>query len=241
MRVEQVDFVSVPTRDVQRSLASTARSSASPRASTARRAGSAERHFLVLESRSRRRPFRANTAGIALRVADVEAAVEEFRAAGGEVIGVEDSGVATWASSRIRKATCSSSTAATRRRRSVARAELLERYRVADADDDGRVVALHRPRRLRSGRLCPERPCPGPGPGTMLEIDVAGLATVGASVEIERAPENSVRAPRRVASSARELVGSDESSPPRTRPAGSTGCWCTCRRASSWSSRSTCA
>jgi predicted enzyme related to lactoylglutathione lyase len=37
--------------------------------------------------------FEANTAGIGLRVADVEAAVEEFRAAGGEVIGIEDSGV----------------------------------------------------------------------------------------------------------------------------------------------------
>ena len=38
-------------------------------------------------------PFQANTAGVGLRVADVEAAVEEFRTAGGEVIGIEDSGV----------------------------------------------------------------------------------------------------------------------------------------------------
>ena len=38
-------------------------------------------------------PFQANTAGIALRVADVAAAVEEVSAAGAEVIGIEDSGV----------------------------------------------------------------------------------------------------------------------------------------------------
>jgi len=38
-------------------------------------------------------PFDANMAGIGLRVADVSSAVEEFRSAGGEVIGIEDSGV----------------------------------------------------------------------------------------------------------------------------------------------------
>jgi len=50
VNVEQVDFVSVPTRDVER-------------------------------------------AGIGFRVADVEVAVDELRAAGGEVIGIYDSGV----------------------------------------------------------------------------------------------------------------------------------------------------
>jgi catechol 2,3-dioxygenase-like lactoylglutathione lyase family enzyme len=38
-------------------------------------------------------PFLANTAGVALRVPDVRAAVEEARAAGAEVLGIEDSGV----------------------------------------------------------------------------------------------------------------------------------------------------
>ena len=37
--------------------------------------------------------FVPNENGIALRVADVEAAVEEVRAAGGVVMGIEDSGV----------------------------------------------------------------------------------------------------------------------------------------------------
>jgi predicted enzyme related to lactoylglutathione lyase len=37
--------------------------------------------------------FVPNQNGIALRVADVHAAVEEVRAAGGEVMGVDDSGV----------------------------------------------------------------------------------------------------------------------------------------------------
>jgi catechol 2,3-dioxygenase-like lactoylglutathione lyase family enzyme len=38
-------------------------------------------------------PFRPNSAGIGLRVEDVEAAVEEARSHGAEVIGIEDSGV----------------------------------------------------------------------------------------------------------------------------------------------------
>ena len=38
-------------------------------------------------------PFVANAAGIGLRVPDVPAAVEEARAAGAEVIGIEDTGV----------------------------------------------------------------------------------------------------------------------------------------------------
>jgi predicted enzyme related to lactoylglutathione lyase len=38
-------------------------------------------------------PFVPNENGIALRVADVHAAVEEVRAAGGEVIGIEDAGL----------------------------------------------------------------------------------------------------------------------------------------------------
>jgi 4-hydroxyphenylpyruvate dioxygenase-like putative hemolysin len=37
--------------------------------------------------------FVPNVAGIAFRVADVAAAVEEARAAGAEVIGIEDTGV----------------------------------------------------------------------------------------------------------------------------------------------------
>ena len=38
-------------------------------------------------------PFVPNENGIALRVADVHGAVEEVRAAGGEVVGIEDTGV----------------------------------------------------------------------------------------------------------------------------------------------------
>jgi 4-hydroxyphenylpyruvate dioxygenase-like putative hemolysin len=38
-------------------------------------------------------PFVPNENGIALRVADVQAAVDEARAAGAEVLGIEDSGV----------------------------------------------------------------------------------------------------------------------------------------------------
>jgi catechol 2,3-dioxygenase-like lactoylglutathione lyase family enzyme len=94
MQVEQVDFVSVPTRDMARAVAfyrevlGLAESEYSE--------GELEAPNVTLsfwDPDADGEAFQANTAGVALRVADVEAAVEEFRAAGGEVIGIEDSGV----------------------------------------------------------------------------------------------------------------------------------------------------
>lgn len=94
MQVEQVDFVSVPTRDYRRSVAWYRDV-----------LGLRESEFAAFEleapnvtlslwsSEDDGEPFVPNVAGIALRVADVEAAVGEVRAAGGEVIGIEDSGV----------------------------------------------------------------------------------------------------------------------------------------------------
>ena len=94
MQVEQVDFVSVPTRDVARALAfyrdvvGLAPSEYSD--------GEIETPNVTLgfwNPEDDGEEFAANTAGIALRVADVRAAVEEFREKGGEVVGIEDSGV----------------------------------------------------------------------------------------------------------------------------------------------------
>jgi catechol 2,3-dioxygenase-like lactoylglutathione lyase family enzyme len=94
MQVEQVDFVSVPTRDVARAVAWYRDV-----------LGLAESEFSEAEVETPNvtigfwnpeadgEAFAPNTAGIALRVADVQAAVDELRAAGGEVIGIEDSGV----------------------------------------------------------------------------------------------------------------------------------------------------
>jgi catechol 2,3-dioxygenase-like lactoylglutathione lyase family enzyme len=94
MQVEQVDFVSVPTRDVERAAAfyrDVLGLSASEHTE-----GEVEAPNVTLSFWNPERdgePFQANTAGIALRVPDVETAVAEFRAAGGEVIGIEDTGV----------------------------------------------------------------------------------------------------------------------------------------------------
>ena len=94
MKVEQVDFVSVPTRDVPRAVAwyrdvlGLAASEYSD--------GEVETPNVTLgfwNPDADGEEFVPNTAGIALRVADVEAAVEEVRAAGAEVIGIQDSGV----------------------------------------------------------------------------------------------------------------------------------------------------
>jgi catechol 2,3-dioxygenase-like lactoylglutathione lyase family enzyme len=94
MRVEQVDFVSVPTRDMERALTFYREVLGLPQSEYTEgevEAANVTLSFWAPEADGEE--FQANTAGIGLRVADVAAAVDEFRAAGGEVIGIEDSGV----------------------------------------------------------------------------------------------------------------------------------------------------
>ena len=94
MRVEQVDFVSVPARDISRAV-TWYRDVLGLPASTFTE-GEVETPNVTLafwNPEADGETFQANTAGIALRVEDVEAAVEEVRAQGAEVIGIEDSGV----------------------------------------------------------------------------------------------------------------------------------------------------
>jgi catechol 2,3-dioxygenase-like lactoylglutathione lyase family enzyme len=94
MQVEQVDFVSVPTRDTARAVA-WYRDVLGLTVSGFTE-GEIETPNVTLSfwnPETDGEPFQANTAGIGLRVADVAAAVEEVRAQGAEVIGIEDSGV----------------------------------------------------------------------------------------------------------------------------------------------------
>ena len=94
MQVERVDFVSVPTRDAARAVAWYRDVLGLPVSEFTD--GEVEAPGLTLSFWSpeeQGEPFVANENGIALRVADVEAAVEEVRAAGAEVVGIQDSGV----------------------------------------------------------------------------------------------------------------------------------------------------
>jgi len=94
MQIEQVDFVSVPTRDVARAV-SWYRDVLGLSVSEVTE-GEVETANVTLSFWSPEadgEPFQPNAAGIGLRVADVPAAIEEARAAGAEVIGIEDSGV----------------------------------------------------------------------------------------------------------------------------------------------------
>jgi catechol 2,3-dioxygenase-like lactoylglutathione lyase family enzyme len=96
MYVEQVDFVTVPTRDTARALAFY-RDVIGLRPSEYTE-GEVETPNVTLSfwaPAEDGEPFAPNRAGIALRVADVAEAVEEVRTAGGTVIGIEDSGVCT--------------------------------------------------------------------------------------------------------------------------------------------------
>ena len=94
MHVEQVDFVSVPTRDVARAVRFYRDVLGLPESEYS--VGEVETPNVTLgfwnpEEDGER--FVAIESGIGLRVADVQAAVEEMRAAGAEVVGIEDSGV----------------------------------------------------------------------------------------------------------------------------------------------------
>ena len=94
MRIEQVDFVSVPTRDTRRAIAFYRDVLELPESAYSE--GEIETPNLTLSfwnPEEQGEQFVANENGIALRVADVHEAVSELRAAGAEVIGIEDSGV----------------------------------------------------------------------------------------------------------------------------------------------------
>jgi catechol 2,3-dioxygenase-like lactoylglutathione lyase family enzyme len=94
MHVEQVDFVSVPTRDVARAVAWYRDVLGLPESEFSE--GEVETPNVTLSfwnPEADGEEFVPNESGVALRVADVHAAVDEVRGAGGYVIGVEDSGV----------------------------------------------------------------------------------------------------------------------------------------------------
>jgi catechol 2,3-dioxygenase-like lactoylglutathione lyase family enzyme len=94
MRVEQVDYVSVPTRDAGRAVAWYRDMLGLPVSDYTE--GEIETPNVTLSfwnPEEQGEAFVPNQNGIALRVADVDAALEELRAAGAEVIGIQDSGV----------------------------------------------------------------------------------------------------------------------------------------------------
>jgi len=94
MQVEQVDYVTVPTRDYPRAIAWYRDVLGLPESEFSEAEIETPNVTLSFwKPEDDGEPFVPNQNGIALRVADVAQAVEEVRAAGGEVIGIEDSGV----------------------------------------------------------------------------------------------------------------------------------------------------
>jgi catechol 2,3-dioxygenase-like lactoylglutathione lyase family enzyme len=94
MQVEQVDFVSVPTRDVTRAVAWYRDVLGLPESRYSE--GEVEAPNVTLgfwNPETDSEAFAPNVAGIGFRVADVEAACLELQAAGGEVVGIQDTGV----------------------------------------------------------------------------------------------------------------------------------------------------
>jgi catechol 2,3-dioxygenase-like lactoylglutathione lyase family enzyme len=89
-----VDFVSVPTRDYERAVAWYRDVLGLPVSEYSE--GEVEAPGLTLSfwnPEEQGETFVPNENGIALRVADVQSAIEEVRDKGGEIMGIEDSGV----------------------------------------------------------------------------------------------------------------------------------------------------
>jgi predicted enzyme related to lactoylglutathione lyase len=94
VRVEQVDFITIPTRDVARALGWYRQLFELPE--SAQNEGELETPNVTLgfwNPEEESIEFQPNSAGFALRVGDVQAAVSEAEAAGAHVIGIHDSGV----------------------------------------------------------------------------------------------------------------------------------------------------
>jgi catechol 2,3-dioxygenase-like lactoylglutathione lyase family enzyme len=94
VEVEQVDFISIPTRDVSRAVAFYRDVLGLPPSEFTD--GEVETPNVTLSfwnPEADGEEFVPNVGGFALRVGDVVAAVEEVRSAGAEVIGIDDTGV----------------------------------------------------------------------------------------------------------------------------------------------------
>lgn len=102
MRVEQVDFISIPTRDVERAVAWYRDVLGLPESDVSE--GEVETPNVTLsfwEPQRENLPFVANTAGFAVRVADVAKARADLEAKGVEFIAETwDSGVCHFAACR---------------------------------------------------------------------------------------------------------------------------------------------
>jgi catechol 2,3-dioxygenase-like lactoylglutathione lyase family enzyme len=94
MRVEHVDFVSVPTRDSARAVAWYRDVLGLPLSEyTDAEVETPNVTLSFWNPEEQGEKFVPNENGIALRVEDVDAAVEEVRLQGADVIGIQDSGV----------------------------------------------------------------------------------------------------------------------------------------------------
>jgi catechol 2,3-dioxygenase-like lactoylglutathione lyase family enzyme len=94
LEIERVDFISVPTRDAARAVAFYRDVLGLPESEYAD--GEVEATNVTLSfwnPEEEGEPFQPSTAGIALRVPDVEAAFRQLETAGVDVIGIEDTGV----------------------------------------------------------------------------------------------------------------------------------------------------
>jgi catechol 2,3-dioxygenase-like lactoylglutathione lyase family enzyme len=92
MKVETVDFVTIPTRDVEKAVGwYSSVLGLEPGANGEVEAPNVTVSFWNPEADGE--TFQPNVAGVAFRVADVKAACDDLVSGGGELVGIEDTGV----------------------------------------------------------------------------------------------------------------------------------------------------
>ena len=92
MKVETVDFVTIPTRDAERA-AGWYREVLGLELGAAGEVEAPNLTFSFWNPEADGEPFQPNVAGVALRAADVKSACDELVAGGGELVGIQDTGV----------------------------------------------------------------------------------------------------------------------------------------------------
>jgi catechol 2,3-dioxygenase-like lactoylglutathione lyase family enzyme len=94
VQVEQVDFISIPTRDVSKAVAFYRDVLGLPESRyTPDEVETPNVTLSFWNPEADGEEFVPSVGGFAVRVTDVAAAVEEVRAAGAEVVGIDDTGV----------------------------------------------------------------------------------------------------------------------------------------------------
>ena len=240
MQVEHVDFVSVLTQDLQRAkrfYVETLGLEVETEGDSDMELRCGQVTLDVFDPSSIGQPFAPSPAGVALRVADVDAARAELESKG--VVFDGDTIVTGVCKQALVQGSGRERADAPPEVRRMTRTDLLERYRAlplpTTKDESWRFTDLKGfdPETFSANGATDVAAAPG-----LLELEAAGVVRVSESGSRSTArPKASASSRSRIIRSSASSSAPTRSSPRTTPPSGSTACSCTSRRTSCSSSR----